>query len=339
MATSTTKLTNPLNSIQFKSNNSCSHLLRSAQKLRAYEVSKLKYYFAIGYFKSSAAADKIYAELDGIELEHSSCAIDVRAIPEEDLSSVTGEREQKDFCNSVPENYDPPDFIAKALQQSSVKCTWEDGDVNRDKMLTSWGLENETWKAMSEGDDMKAYLASDSDDSDDSSDGGDEEGGAEAEEKKREMRRMLLGSDAESSDGGEMGVDEQDDFFTYDNDGVEGEGGDRDGDGDGEDYIDKEMTVTFNSSTTKLEEKLRQKKLDKKRGADGEETATLWERYQQKRKEKRRERKQKLKKKDNYEGERTLVSALYMIASQPSSAALIALQMLLIASFDQVVPS
>ena len=110
------------------------------EKLRRYEASKLKYYFAVATFASHDAANVAYKELDGIELEHSSCAIDVRAIPPEAVSSVSENRALRDSCDAVPATYEAPEFISKALQQSSVECSWETGDDERSRKLTKWGV-------------------------------------------------------------------------------------------------------------------------------------------------------------------------------------------------------
>ncbi len=49
--------------------------------LRAYELSKLRYYFAIATCDSNKTAEVLYKELDGLELEHSSMALDIRIVP------------------------------------------------------------------------------------------------------------------------------------------------------------------------------------------------------------------------------------------------------------------
>jgi hypothetical protein len=51
--------------------------------LRAYELSKLRYYFAVAEVATPEIAEKLYEELDGMELEHSSMAMDLRLIPDD----------------------------------------------------------------------------------------------------------------------------------------------------------------------------------------------------------------------------------------------------------------
>ena len=49
-----------------------------AKRLRAYEKSKLRWYYAIVECADVATADKLYREVDGMELERSACKFDLR---------------------------------------------------------------------------------------------------------------------------------------------------------------------------------------------------------------------------------------------------------------------
>ena len=51
--------------------------------LRAYELSKLKYYFAVAELSSVDTAEALMTQLDGVELGHSSMIFDLRFIPED----------------------------------------------------------------------------------------------------------------------------------------------------------------------------------------------------------------------------------------------------------------
>jgi hypothetical protein len=51
--------------------------------LRAYELSKLRYYFAIAVTDSPRTAEALYQQLDGIEFEHSAMVFDMRFVPED----------------------------------------------------------------------------------------------------------------------------------------------------------------------------------------------------------------------------------------------------------------
>lgn len=233
-----------------------------AEKLRAYEASKLKYYFAVVEFASSEYADVAYREVDGMELEYSSAAMDLRSIPPDELDGVIKDRELRDEATSIPSKYQPPAFVVSALQQSSVKCTWEDGDEERQRKLTAYGAgQPDAWGEAIEEDDLRAYLASDvsTSDEDEAGDESDDGGG-----KGSKMRKMLGLDESDEDDGRSTSSSE---------------------DGDNDNDFSKE--VTFIPGKAKLEDRIRSK-LE----AKNEKELTPWEKYQQKRKEKRRERKQ-----------------------------------------------
>ena len=251
-----------------------------AEKLRAYEAAKLKYYFAVIEFTSSDAADIAYKEIDGMEMGHSSATIDLRSIPESDVSDVIKGRECRDKASVLPSNYVPPDFVVSALQQTAVKCTWEEGDKERDRLLTQYGVGNDAWNAMSKGDDLKAYLASD-----DSSDDEESLDGEEHKKKGSNMRQLLGLDDSDDDQFGEKGeINDDDSFFG---------GGD---DSDNSEHEDDEGTKSFTYIPGKqhLEDKIRTKLKEKKEPETKE--LTPWEKYQLKRKEKRKEKKRNAKK-------------------------------------------
>ncbi|GMH87930.1 hypothetical protein TrVE_jg6853 [Triparma verrucosa] len=225
------------------------------EKLRRYEASKLKYYFAIATFNSHHNANLAYKELDGIELEHSSCAIDVRGIPEGDLESCKSGRKREDSCFKVPDRYTAPDFINKALQQTRVQCTWDQGDDDRAAMLTKWGVGGEEWKAMAEGDDLKAYLASSG-----------EESSEDEEERGKDIRKMLLGDDA-----GEM---EEEDSVQ-------------------DEKVEGEMTFTLSGGVQSLKEKLKKKKEGKDDNVELTPWEKYQEKRKSKRKERKAANKKK----------------------------------------------
>lgn len=127
--------------------------------LRAYELSKLRYYFAVAVCDSARTAESLYQQLDGVEFEHSAMVFDLRFIPD-DISFAN--RKIRDECKgSVRSNYKPPDFIVKALQHTRVDCTWDlDEDLDRSKKLTNVSM----WRQL-HASDLQQYLA-DSEDED-----------------------------------------------------------------------------------------------------------------------------------------------------------------------------
>jgi hypothetical protein len=166
--------------------------------LRAYEIQRRKYYFAIVDCGSKRAASAIYAEVDNMEFETSSIKLDLRFVPDD--VSFAG-RVIRDEASVVPGDYSVPTFIFKALQQSRVDCTWDEAEEDRKKLLPGSGLWSETKE-----EEFEAYIESSGSD-DDSSD----------EEKTREKiaraRKALLSglvSDPEEggSDDQESGTEE-----------------------------------------------------------------------------------------------------------------------------------
>lgn len=139
------------------------------EKLRQYQLNRLKYYYAVIECNSVRAADKLYAECDGIEYESTATKLDLRFIPDE----MTFEDAPKDVCNELPDlaKYKPRLFTTTALQQAKVELTWDENDVDRkelnEKMMT--GKLNEI--ADTELRKYVAYSSEEEGDSDGPSDG------------------------------------------------------------------------------------------------------------------------------------------------------------------------
>ena len=233
------------------------------EKLRAYEASKLKYYFAIVEFASPKHADAAYKEVDGLELEHSSASIDMRSIDPDQLEDVVKDRQLRDEASSIPSNYKPPEFVVSALQQTNVKCTWDEGDVEREQKLTKY-MSSQGWSELADSEDLRAYIASDHSSDDDS----DTES-APAEGKKGANLRKMLGLDSDDDVEHKKGAidDTSDDELGF---------------GD-----DDAKQVSFIPGKDKLAEKIRSKV-----GGAHQTELTPWEKYLEKRKQKRREKRQ-----------------------------------------------
>ena len=237
------------------------------EKLRAYEASKLKYYFAIVEFASAEHADAAYKEVDGLELEHSSASIDMRSIDPDQLEGVIKGRELRDEATSIPSNYKPPEFVVSALQQTNVHCTWDEGDVEREQKLTKY-VSGQGWSELADSEDLRAYIASDHSSDDDSDVESDQE--KEGKGKGSQLRKML---GLDTDDEGENNNGASDDDSESDDD---------------EDFGDDgEKQASFIPGKESLEEKIRSK-LQGKENKD----LTPWEKYLEKRKQKRREKRQ-----------------------------------------------
>jgi len=163
------------------------------EKLRAYELSKLKYYFAVIDCDNEKTASALYDQCDGMELESSSTIMDLRFIP----GDITFTRTPRDIAKEIPSNYKFENFITKALQFSKVSLTWDEDDPDRINL---------THKSYTEEDeveeDFKAYLASESED--------DEDEDIDEEEKKNNIRKkysaLLEGLNAKQEEKEDMEI-------------------------------------------------------------------------------------------------------------------------------------
>eukprot|EP01042_Synura_sphagnicola_P031216 gene31216-40185_t len=117
----------------------------NAVALRQYELSKLRYYFAIAECDSVDTANALYEALDGVEFENSAMALEIRFVPDVlDLS----DREVRDKCSHAPDarRYKPPEFVVNAKQHTNVTCTWDEGEKDREKTLTNFSA----WRNLKE---------------------------------------------------------------------------------------------------------------------------------------------------------------------------------------------
>ncbi|KAI5464916.1 hypothetical protein BGZ63DRAFT_378994 [Mariannaea sp. PMI_226] len=183
--------------------------------LRSYQLDRLRYYYAVMICSSPEVAKHVYDATDGREYQSSSNFIDLRFVPDD----VTFDDEPRDECDKVPESYKPVEFVTNALQSSKVKLTW---DMNPDEVSRKESI-NRAFsgsRAEIEENDLKAYLASDSEDEQSSAEEEvvDEEAAEEAAEdapklSKKELARQKmraalgLGDEplAKASKGGPVG--------------------------------------------------------------------------------------------------------------------------------------
>ncbi|CAK7222616.1 pre-rRNA-processing protein esf1 [Sporothrix curviconia] len=148
--------------------------------LRSYQLDRLRYYYAVMVCSDAATAEAIYRATDGSEYQSSSNFVDLRFVPDD---VAFDDDEPRDECTEVPSNYKPVEFVTNALQHSKVKLTWDmhpEDNSRKDLMKKAFSgtpaelIEN----------DLRAYLASDSDgdddnDDDDFADDGQEFGGVQ----------------------------------------------------------------------------------------------------------------------------------------------------------------
>ncbi|XP_021907988.1 pre-rRNA-processing protein esf1 isoform X2 [Carica papaya] len=230
------------------------------EKLRAYERSRLRYYYGVVECDSSATADYLYKACDGTEFERSSNVFDLRFIPD----SMEFKHEACDVATEGPSNYEGLNFQTQALQLSKIRLSWDEDEPQRVKTL------KRTFNAEQLAElELKEFLADESDIDDDedeiTEDQFDEKQkkqatGSHPDEKlkKRDIYRALLQS---------------------------GDGSDEEGKEDEDEGQD--MEVTFNTGLEDLSKRILEKK-DKK-------SETVWEAYLRKRREKKAARKNKSK--------------------------------------------
>lgn len=178
--------------------------------LRAYQLDRLRYYYAVMTCSNKSVAQAIYEATDGTEYQSSSNFIDLRFVPDE----VTFDDEPRDQCDKIPESYKPIEFVTKALQSSKVKLTWDTRpeDMNRKDSIKRAFKGS---RAEIDEQDLKAYLAGDSDseEDEDDADGITEPADGEPKLTKKELARQKmrealgLASEPESkkSSGGPVG--------------------------------------------------------------------------------------------------------------------------------------
>ncbi|XP_046431086.1 ESF1 homolog [Neodiprion fabricii] len=133
------------------------------EKLRQYQLNRLKYYYAVIVCDSPQTANKIYTECDGIEYESTATKLDLRFIPDD----TTFDQEPKEVCDKVPElsKYQPRQFVTTALQQVKVELTWDETNPHRQEIAEklNCGKVDDI-----DPSDIRAYLGSGSSSEDDS---------------------------------------------------------------------------------------------------------------------------------------------------------------------------
>ena len=176
--------------------------------LRNYQLSRLRYFYAILTFSSADASKIVYDACDGAEYLSSANFFDLRFVPDDTDFSSDKPREE---CTDFPANYQPSDFVTDALQHSKVKLTWDAEDKGKRQEAAARAFRSGKEKRQEiDESDLKAYIGSDSSDNDDEDGENDTNGlllskvtehneeeaqpsGLSRKDQERQRRRALLG--------------------------------------------------------------------------------------------------------------------------------------------------
>jgi hypothetical protein len=161
----------------------------ATEKIRKYQVNRLKYYYAVAEFNSPIAANKVYIDCDQSEYELSATKFDLRFIPED---MEFKDDPPTEICNHAPdaEKYKPKLFSTSALSLGKVDLTWDETDPERIAAM----------KKGFDGDEeaLKAYVADSSSDE-------------EEEENEKNKKKVVKTSDQDEIIGEMSDDDEEED--------------------------------------------------------------------------------------------------------------------------------
>ncbi|XP_078432838.1 pre-rRNA-processing ESF1-like protein [Wolffia australiana] len=163
------------------------------EKIRSYQLQRLRYYYAVVECDSVSTASRLYNALDGVEFLRTANVIDLRFIPD----SMTFLHSPRDIATEAPVDYKQPDFETTALQHSSVKLTWDDDEPKRKKILRRKFKSDQM-------DELEQYLASE-----DSQEEEEEDGHGDDDD--RDKYQALLHDNGDDDDDDDDGDDDDDD--------------------------------------------------------------------------------------------------------------------------------
>eukprot|EP00357_Protocruzia_adherens_P032925 CAMPEP_0115010702 /NCGR_PEP_ID=MMETSP0216-20121206/23490_1 /TAXON_ID=223996 /ORGANISM="Protocruzia adherens, Strain Boccale" /LENGTH=596 /DNA_ID=CAMNT_0002379001 /DNA_START=81 /DNA_END=1871 /DNA_ORIENTATION=- len=222
------------------------------QKLREYEMNRLRYYYAVVTFDSLESGNAAYENCDGLDIGSSSNPLDLRFIPE-DLAEFP--YSPTDVCTKVPADYEMKDFVTRSVAHSNLKVTWDETNTDRVRDLQRKLPRGELTNA-----DLAQYIASES-----------EEDSDEDEERIQKMRNLLAGIGSnDTGDGVRAGIFGKN-FQRKPNGDIEvtfKSGFDEDEDDDDNDLLSKKKEPINIGET--LAQKRAEKKKSKKRQKKGE---------------------------------------------------------------------
>ncbi|KAF2789557.1 hypothetical protein K505DRAFT_378133 [Melanomma pulvis-pyrius CBS 109.77] len=131
--------------------------------LRAYQLDRLRYYYAVITCSAENVAKALYDNMDGMEYLSSANFFDLRFVP----NKVTFDEDPHEHCEKLPDSYKPNEFTTGALTHSKVTLTWDADDTTRQEAQKRAFSRKEV-----DENELQAYLGTDSSSSEDEDDGG-----------------------------------------------------------------------------------------------------------------------------------------------------------------------
>ncbi|CAK5111125.1 unnamed protein product [Meloidogyne enterolobii] len=115
---------------------------RTRQAIHAYELDRLRYYYAVCHCDTLETAIAIYEACDGVEYESSGVRFDLRFIPDEMEFEENRLRDRITQEEINLARFKPKNVKTHPLQCSNPKLSWEEGDLERKmKMKNAFGPE------------------------------------------------------------------------------------------------------------------------------------------------------------------------------------------------------
>ncbi|EFO23890.1 ABTAP protein [Loa loa] len=103
------------------------------EAMRAYQLERMRYYYAIIECDGVETASCLYEACDGVEFESSAVHLDLRFVPD-DMTFENNSVKERVTAEDINLNvFKPKNFESAALSKSSAKLTWDETDPERIK--------------------------------------------------------------------------------------------------------------------------------------------------------------------------------------------------------------
>uniref|UniRef100_A0A8R1TKW5 NUC153 domain-containing protein n=1 Tax=Onchocerca volvulus TaxID=6282 RepID=A0A8R1TKW5_ONCVO len=106
---------------------------KTREAMRAYQLERMRYYYAIIECDGVETASCLYEACDGVEFESSAIRLDLRFVPDDMTFESNTVKEQITEEDINLNAFKPKNFESAALSKSSAKLTWDETDPERIK--------------------------------------------------------------------------------------------------------------------------------------------------------------------------------------------------------------